>query len=54
MPIYEYHCDGCGHDFEYLVLGGGKPDQCPPVRPKRLVDSCPPSDSSPKAAAVKP
>lgn len=19
MPIYEYHCDDCGHDFEKLV-----------------------------------
>ena len=25
MPIYEYHCKGCGHDFEYLVLGGSEP-----------------------------
>jgi putative FmdB family regulatory protein len=29
MPIYEYHCDGGGHDFEYLVLGGSEPDHCP-------------------------
>ena len=29
MPIYEYHCKGCGQDFEYLVLGGSEPDQCP-------------------------
>jgi putative FmdB family regulatory protein len=20
MPVYEYHCDGCGEDFEELVL----------------------------------
>ena len=29
MPIYEYHCKGCGNDFEYLVLGGSEPDHCP-------------------------
>jgi len=22
MPIYEYHCSGCGTDFELLVRGG--------------------------------
>jgi len=22
MPIYEYHCAGCGTDFELLVRGG--------------------------------
>jgi putative FmdB family regulatory protein len=21
MPIYDYHCDGCGADFERLVRG---------------------------------
>jgi len=21
MPIYEYNCEGCGKNFEYLVLG---------------------------------
>jgi len=21
MPIYEYHCPSCGHDFETLVRG---------------------------------
>lgn len=20
MPLYEYHCNGCNHDFEELVL----------------------------------
>ena len=29
MPIYEYHCNTCGHDFEYLVLGGSEPGHCP-------------------------
>jgi len=28
MPIYEYVCDDCGHDFEALVLGSDSPT-CP-------------------------
>jgi len=28
MPIYEYHCDDCDKDFEYLVFGSDKP-VCP-------------------------
>lgn len=28
MPIYEYICDGCGHEFEALVRGDEKPE-CP-------------------------
>ena len=30
MPIYEYHCDACGHGFEYLHFAGDDaPPQCP-------------------------
>ena len=28
MPIYEYACNGCGHEFETLVRASAKPD-CP-------------------------
>ncbi|MFO1396112.1 MAG: zinc ribbon domain-containing protein [Burkholderiales bacterium] len=28
MPIYEYACNGCGHEFETLVRTGTTPD-CP-------------------------
>lgn len=28
MPIYEYACNGCGHEFETLVRSGTTPD-CP-------------------------
>ncbi len=28
MPIYEYACRGCGHEFETLVRSGSTPD-CP-------------------------
>jgi len=29
MPIYEYHCNNCSKDFEYLVFGNDKPTNCP-------------------------
>lgn len=31
MPIYEYHCDDCGNEFEQLVRRSGGHDQvsCP-------------------------
>lgn len=28
MPIYEYHCNGCGTEFEALVRSSTKPE-CP-------------------------
>jgi len=28
MPIFEYACADCGHEFEALVRGGSTPD-CP-------------------------
>lgn len=28
MPIYEYHCEKCGHEFEELVFGDEMP-ACP-------------------------
>lgn len=28
MPIYEYQCDKCGHEFEELVFGDQTPS-CP-------------------------
>lgn len=30
MPIYEYRCAGCGHEFELLQrMGAEPPDACP-------------------------
>ena len=43
MPIYEYHCKRCGHDFEYLVLGGSEPESCPSCSKNdvcRLMSTC--------------
>jgi putative FmdB family regulatory protein len=29
MPIYEYQCKGCGHQFEFLVLPSSPAPECP-------------------------
>ncbi|MBC7897603.1 MAG: zinc ribbon domain-containing protein [Cytophagaceae bacterium] len=29
MPIYEYACPSCAHQFEFLVLRGQEPSDCP-------------------------
>ena len=29
MPIYEYRCGDCGHEFEKLVKLGASPPPCP-------------------------
>lgn len=35
MPIYEYTCDACGHDFELLVRGEVTP-RCPECAVERV------------------
>ena len=35
MPIYEYACRKCGHEFETLVRSGSFPD-CPSCRSTEL------------------
>jgi len=43
MPIYEYECPGCGHQFEYLVLPTSPAAQCPSCQRqdlKRLISLC--------------
>jgi putative FmdB family regulatory protein len=35
MPIYEYACRGCGHEFETLVRSGSTPD-CPSCKSTEL------------------
>ncbi|MDD2390625.1 MAG: zinc ribbon domain-containing protein [Desulfobacterales bacterium] len=42
MPIYEYHCDRCGKDFEFLVLGKDQA-ACPFCKNKtvsKLMSTC--------------
>jgi len=43
MPIYEYHCNECNNNFEYLVLGKQNPEECPACSSKkinRLISAC--------------
>lgn len=35
MPLYEYHCQACGRDFETLVRSGSTP-ACPQCRSTAL------------------
>lgn len=42
MPIYEYQCKACGHEFEYLTFGKDNPC-CPACQGKkvcRLMSAC--------------
>lgn len=37
MPIYEYHCTACGHDFETLIRNvADVPETCPECGKKKL------------------
>ena len=42
MPIYEYHCEACGQDFEYLVFGSDSPEctACNSKNIHRLMSAC--------------
>ena len=42
MPIYEYRCEQCGHDFEELVFGDAKPPcpACGSDRTSKLMSAC--------------
>jgi putative FmdB family regulatory protein len=35
MPLYEYSCKGCAHQFEVLVRNGNEPE-CPACHGKAL------------------
>lgn len=39
MPLYDYHCASCGHDFETLVRGTDTPScpQCGHPSPERML-----------------
>jgi len=42
MPIYEYHCEKCGEDFECLILGNDKPEckACNSKKVSKLMSAC--------------
>ncbi len=35
MPIFEYTCEACGKEFEYLVFGNDEPE-CPECQSKKV------------------
>ena len=42
MPIFEFHCQSCGHDFEKLVFGSDEVE-CPKCQQKqveKLMSAC--------------
>jgi putative FmdB family regulatory protein len=43
MPIFEFHCNDCGKDFERLVFGGDPQVECPVCNKpncERLMSAC--------------
>jgi putative FmdB family regulatory protein len=36
MPIFEYHCGKCGHDFEELVFNRDEKVPCPKCRSRKV------------------
>ncbi|AEB10098.1 FmdB family zinc ribbon protein [Desulfobacca acetoxidans] len=43
MPIFEFHCNDCGQDFEKLVFGSGEVVECPACHQtncEKLMSAC--------------
>ena len=36
MPIYEYQCDDCSKEFEYLALSSNEVPDCPACQSKNV------------------
>jgi putative FmdB family regulatory protein len=55
MPIYEYVCKACGHEFEKLVRGGKTPacDSCGAVDVERLFSLTTVKSETTKAQAMR-
>lgn len=57
MPIYDFHCRGCGHDFEALVrTQDTEPTRCPSCQTtdvERLLSTFAVNTADRHAAAVK-
>lgn len=53
MPIFEYKCHACGHEFEYLVLRSTPPAECPACHAQdleQLISLCSMSSEGTRAA----
>ena len=53
MPIYEYECRQCGHQFEYLVLSSSPRAECPSCQAQdveQLISMCAVSSENTKQA----
>lgn len=55
MPIYEYSCQACGHEFETLVLGKAEAEcpSCQSTDLKRLLSLPNVRSSSTRAMSMK-
>ena len=56
MPIFEYQCRGCGHQFEYLVLPASPEPACPSCKKKdlqKLISLCAVSSEGTREANLK-
>lgn len=56
MPIYEYLCRGCQHEFEAVVLPKGAPPTCPSCEAsdlERLVSNFAVSSDGTRASNLK-
>lgn len=56
MPIFEYECGKCGHQFEALVLPTLPAAKCPSCQSKKLkqqISLCAVSSEGTKANALK-
>ncbi|OFV91573.1 MAG: hypothetical protein A3G76_07790 [Acidobacteria bacterium RIFCSPLOWO2_12_FULL_65_11] len=56
MPIYDFKCRGCGHQFEGLVLPARTPPACPACQGQdleRLVSSFAVNSAELSQAAIK-
>jgi putative FmdB family regulatory protein len=56
MPIYEYECRQCGHQFEFLVIPSSPAPECPKCSHQelsKLISLCAVSSESTQQAHLK-
>jgi putative FmdB family regulatory protein len=56
MPIYEYECRGCGHQFEFLLMHSSPKAECPACGGRKLdkkVSLCAVSSETTRNANLK-